>query len=73
MKVTSPIGEMPFTPKRTRISRRGITIEGAMGAWPARVTVGAADLPGILRVAALPLIILVALVAAIVIAITAII
>ncbi|WP_033289859.1 hypothetical protein [Amycolatopsis jejuensis] len=54
MKVSSPIGELPFEPRR--ISRHGTTvaIDGVMGAWPARVEIAAADLPALARLLARP-------------------
>jgi hypothetical protein len=49
MRVSSPIGELPFTAERVRVSRTGIDIDGTMGAWPAHVHVDAADLPRLAR------------------------
>jgi hypothetical protein len=49
MRVSSPIGDLPFVPERMRLSRDGVEIDGAMGAWPAHVHVGAADLPALAR------------------------
>jgi hypothetical protein len=49
MKVSSPIGELPFEPRRITVSRTGVHIEGAMGAWPAHVHVEASDLPALAR------------------------
>ena len=49
MKVSSPIGELPFEPRRLRLSRHGLDIDGAMGAWPAHVHVDASDLPALGR------------------------
>ena len=72
MKVTSPIGEMPFTADRARLTRHGVIIEGSMGAWPAKVTVSAADTPQLLRVALVPLLILAVVMAAVITAIVAI-
>ena len=57
MKVSSPIGELPFEPKRMRLRRSFIEVEGLMGAWPARVEIGLGDIPSILRLLAVPLII----------------
>ena len=45
MRVTSPIGDLPFEPRRVRLVRGGVELEGAMGAWPARVRIDASDLP----------------------------
>lgn len=44
MKVSSPIGELPFEPRRITFSRAGIDINGAMGAWPAHVHIDVSDL-----------------------------
>jgi hypothetical protein len=49
VKVSSPIGELPFEPRRLRLSRRGLDIDGVMGAWPAHVHVDASDLPALGR------------------------
>ena len=49
MRVSSPIGELPFEPRRLRIADNGLRIEGVMGAWPAQVTIDAADLPALIR------------------------
>ncbi len=43
MKVSSPVGNFPFEPERVQIGRTGLTLEGHMGAWPARVEIGPAD------------------------------
>ena len=56
MKVSSPIGELPFEPRAVRLRGNGIQVDGVMGAWPARVTI-AGDLPGFARVAARPAIV----------------
>jgi hypothetical protein len=49
MRVSSPIGDLPFEPLRVRATRAGVEIEGTMGAWPAHVHVDAADLPALAR------------------------
>ena len=49
MKVSSPIGDLPFTPTRLRVDRAGIEIDGEMGAWPAHVRIDHRDLPALLR------------------------
>jgi hypothetical protein len=49
MTVSSPIGELPFEPRKLTIGPGGIQIEGAMGAWPAHVQIGARDLPALAR------------------------
>jgi hypothetical protein len=55
MKVSSPIGDLPFEPRHLAIRTRGIEITGVMGAWPARVQIGTSDIPALLRVAAKPI------------------
>jgi hypothetical protein len=54
MTVSSPIGELPFEPRKLTIGPGGIRIEGAMGAWPAHVQIGARDLPALARLLAWP-------------------
>jgi hypothetical protein len=49
VRVTSPIGDFPFEPRRLRVENGGLVMEGAMGAWPATVRVEPADLPALLR------------------------
>jgi hypothetical protein len=49
MKVSSPIGELPFEPRKLTIRSGGIQIEGSMGAWPAHVQIDARDLPALAR------------------------
>lgn len=55
MKVSSPIGDLPFEPRRWRLRGGALVMEGEMGAWPARVQIFAADLPVLARVFWLPL------------------
>ncbi len=43
MKVSSPVGDFPFEPERVQIGRARLTLEGRIGAWPARVEIGPAD------------------------------
>jgi hypothetical protein len=54
MKVSSPIGELPFEPRAVRFADRGLEIEGVMGAWPAHVHVSVSDVPAVLRLVAKP-------------------
>jgi hypothetical protein len=54
MRVSSPIGDLPFEPRRLTVTRHGVEITGVMGAWPARVRIGAADVPALLRTVAGP-------------------
>jgi hypothetical protein len=55
MKVASPIGDFPFEVSRLVTTRRGVTVHGCMGAWPARVEVDVSDLPHLARVARRPM------------------
>jgi hypothetical protein len=55
MKVSSPIGDLPFEAKRIRIKDRKVQIDGVMGAWPAKVVIEASDVPSILKLLARPL------------------
>lgn len=45
MKVSSPIGELPFEPRKLRFRKTGIEMEGVMGTWPARVQISGKDIP----------------------------
>jgi len=54
MKVSSPIGELPFEPRKLIVRHGGIQIEGAMGAWPAHVQIDARDVPALARLLARP-------------------
>jgi hypothetical protein len=54
MTVSSPIGELPFEPRKLTVGPGGIQIEGAMGAWPAHVQIGVRDLPVLARLLAWP-------------------
>jgi hypothetical protein len=54
MRVSSPIGDLPFEPRRVRLVRGGVELEGAMGAWPARVRVEPSDLPALARLVRRP-------------------
>lgn len=54
MKVSSPIGELPFEPRRVSLKDGGIEIDGLMGAWPAHVRIGIDDLPAFVRLLARP-------------------
>jgi hypothetical protein len=51
MKVSSPIGELPFQPTGLRLRGGRVEVEGLMGAWPAHVVIEPADLPSLLRLA----------------------
>ena len=44
MKVSSPVGDFPFEPLRVTLQPRHLTLEGQVGAWPARVEFEPRDL-----------------------------
>ena len=44
MKVSSPVGDLPFKPTKIALNKGFISIEGSMGAWPAHVQMDASDL-----------------------------
>jgi hypothetical protein len=52
MKVTSPVGEFPYTFERVRVQGTRIVAEGRMGTWPARIEAGPDDIPKQLWIAA---------------------
>ncbi|NJC73252.1 hypothetical protein HC031_26550 [Planosporangium thailandense] len=54
MKVSSPIGDLPFEPQRIAIKARRVEISGVMGAWPAHVQIDVKDLPALVRILAKP-------------------
>jgi hypothetical protein len=56
MKVTSPIGELPFTVRGASLHGRHVVVEGELGAWRSRIEVGGADLPMLARAFRGPLI-----------------
>jgi hypothetical protein len=64
VRVTSPVGDFPFEPRKLRVEDGGLVMEGAMGAWPATVRVEPEDLPAILRLIPLPVLMLLGVVAA---------
>ncbi len=44
MKVSSPVGDLPFKPTRIRVKNGSIHLDGAMGAWPAHVQIEISDI-----------------------------
>jgi hypothetical protein len=52
MKVTSPVGEFPYTFERIRFEGTHIVAEGRMGTWPARIEAGVSDIPAAIRIGA---------------------
>jgi prophage tail gpP-like protein len=56
MKVTSPIGELPFVVRGVSLHDGHVVVEGELGAWRSRIEVGAEDLPMLGRALRGPLI-----------------
>jgi len=56
MKVTSPIGELPFVVHGVSLRDRHVVVEGELGSWRSRIEVGAEDLPMLGRALRRPLI-----------------
>jgi hypothetical protein len=54
MRVSSPIGELPFEPRTLTYTDRTLVVDGDMGAWPARVVIEPEDIPAMLRLVAKP-------------------
>ena len=54
MRVSSPIGELPFEPRRIHYRQRALHVDGEMGAWPAHVVIDAGDIPALARLVATP-------------------
>jgi hypothetical protein len=54
MKVSSPVGDFPFEPKRLEVTTSGVVVHGEMGAWPATVRIDLADLPALVRLIPAP-------------------
>jgi hypothetical protein len=52
MIVSSPIGDMPFTPERLSVRGGVLTLHGSMGAWPSQVTMSPADVASAARLLA---------------------
>jgi len=43
MKVSSPVGDFPFEARRLTVKNGRLVLEGAMGAWPAKVEMEPGD------------------------------
>jgi hypothetical protein len=56
MKVTSPIGELPFTVRTVSLRDGHIVVDGELGAWRSRLEVGREDIPMLARALRGPLI-----------------
>lgn len=44
MKVSSPIGDLPFKPTSITLKDGALHMEGTMGAWPAHVQIEKSDI-----------------------------
>ncbi|HTZ24322.1 MAG TPA: hypothetical protein VMC83_10040 [Streptosporangiaceae bacterium] len=51
MKVSSPVGDFPFEPLRLKAGAGHLTLEGQVGAWPARVEFTPGDIVALARAA----------------------
>jgi hypothetical protein len=51
MKVSSPVGDFPFEPLQVRVKPGHLTLEGQVGAWPARVEFEPKDVVTLARAA----------------------
>jgi hypothetical protein len=56
MKVTSPIGELPFTVRGVSLRDGRVVVDGELGAWRSRLEVGPDDIPMLARALRRPLI-----------------
>ena len=56
MKVTSPIGELPFTVRGVSVRNGHVVVDGELGAWRSRVEVGPGDVSMLARALRGPLI-----------------
>ena len=54
MKVSSPIGDLPFEPQHLSVKNGALEITGQMGAWPAHVHIDIGDVPAMSRLLAKP-------------------
>jgi hypothetical protein len=51
MKVSSPVGDFPFEPLQVTVKPGHLTLEGQVGAWPARVEFEPKDVVTLARAA----------------------
>jgi hypothetical protein len=56
MKVTSPIGELPFTVLGVTFEDGHVVVRGELGAWRSRIELGGEDVPMLARALRGPLI-----------------
>lgn len=55
MRVSSPIGDLPFEVEAVRLEGRELVVEGRLGAWESRIHVGPEDVPMLARALRVPL------------------
>lgn len=55
MRVTSPVGDFPYTVERLTWKDRALVVDGRMGTWPARVEIASRDLADVARLARTPI------------------
>ena len=55
MRVSSPIGDLPFQVEAVRLEGRELVVEGRLGAWESRIHVGPEDVPMLARTLRVPL------------------
>ena len=57
MRVTSPIGELPFVVRGAAVRDRRLVVEGELGSWRSQIEVGPDDLPMLAKAFRRPLIV----------------
>jgi hypothetical protein len=55
VRVSSPIGDLPFEVEAVRVEGRGLVVEGHLGAWESRIHVGPEDVPMLARALRVPI------------------
>jgi hypothetical protein len=55
VRVSSPIGDLPFEVETVRLEGRGLVVEGRLGAWESRIHVGPEDAPMLVRALRVPI------------------
>jgi hypothetical protein len=55
VRVSSPIGDLPFEVEAVRLEGRELVVEGRLGAWESRIHVGPEDVPMLARALRVPL------------------
>ncbi len=55
MRVSSPIGDLPFEVDAVRLEGREVVVDGRLGAWESRIHVGPDDVPMLARALRVPI------------------